>query len=41
MNMKTVQLTRPVVRLGFARVVIGITGIVHLTSGLLLLLAPY
>jgi hypothetical protein len=30
-----------VARLGFARVVIGIAGIVHLTTGLLLLLAPY
>ena len=34
-------MTRPAARLGFARVVIGIAGIVHLTTSLLLLLAPY
>ena len=38
--MKTVHMTRPAARLGFARVVVGIAGIIHLTTSLLLLLAP-
>jgi hypothetical protein len=39
--METLRLTRPATRLGFARLVIGIAGVMHLAVGLLLLLAPY
>src|SRR5262245_40259763 len=39
--MKTVPMTRPTARLEFTRVVVGIAGIIHLTTGLLVLLAPY
>jgi hypothetical protein len=34
-------MTRPAARLSFLRVVIGIAGIIHLATSLLLLLAPY
>src|SRR5262245_13901489 len=37
--METLRSTRPATRLGFARVVVGIAGIIHLTTSLLLLLA--
>src|SRR5215510_7557725 len=39
--MKTIPMTRPAARLSFSRVVVGIAGIIHLTTSLLLLLAPY
>ena len=39
--METVQLRRPVTRLNFARVVLGIAAVIHLATSLLLLLAPY
>jgi peptidoglycan/LPS O-acetylase OafA/YrhL len=39
--METLHLTRPAAGLGFARVVAAIAGIIHLTTSLLLLLAPY
>ena len=39
--METLQATRPATRLGFARAVIGIAGVVHLSASVLLLLAPY
>ena len=39
--MKTIPMTQPAARLGFARVVVGITGTIHLATSLLLLLAPY
>jgi hypothetical protein len=40
-NMATIQTTRPATRSGFARVVVGIAGVLHLATGLILLLAPY
>jgi hypothetical protein len=39
--METLQATRPAAGLGFARAVIGIAGVVHLSASILLLLAPY
>jgi hypothetical protein len=39
--MKTVPMTRSAARLSFVRVVVGIVGLIHLASSLLLLLAPY
>jgi hypothetical protein len=39
--METLHLTRPAARLSFARVAAAIAGIIHLTTSLLLLLAPY
>ena len=39
--MKTIPMIQPAARLGFARVVVGIAGTIHLATSLLLLLAPY
>jgi hypothetical protein len=39
--METLHATRPAAGLGFARAVIGIAGVAHLSASVLLLLAPY
>jgi hypothetical protein len=39
--MEALHLTRPAAGLGFARAVIGIAGVVHLSASVLMLLAPY
>ena len=39
--METLHPTRPAAGLGFARAVIGIAGVVHLSASVLMLLAPY
>ena len=39
--MEVVQVSRPGLGLGFARAIVGIAAIIHMTTGVLLLLAPY
>jgi hypothetical protein len=39
--MEILRATQPTIRLGFAQVVIGLAGVLHLVASLFLLLAPY